>query len=281
MGNDVRQAALLGRLTIYIRKGCFMEFHIMTLFPEMMTGILNESITGRAQKAGLITVRAWNIRDYAQNTSRHVDDYIYGGGPGMLMQCEPIDLCFQAILQDLKERGIEDTPRVIYLSPKGETFRQTKAEAFAAEPDRPLILLCGHYEGIDERVLTLLSAEEISLGDFVLTGGELGAAIIVDAVSRLLPGVLGDDTSAIFESFHEDLLECPQYTRPEIYKDLRVPEILLSGNHARIEAWRLEQAEKLTEERRPDLYRKYREAHPPLPEKKRRKKRTDTPSGND
>lgn len=247
-----------------------MEFHIMTLFPEMMETILGESITGRAQKAELITVKAWNIRDYAQNTSRHVDDYIYGGGPGMLMQCEPIDLCYNAILEDLASRGIGEKPRVIYLSPKGETFRQEKAESFASEPERPLILLCGHYEGIDERVLTLLSAEEISIGDFVLTGGELGAAIIVDAVSRLLPGVLGDDTSAIYESFHENLLECPQYTRPEVYKELRVPEVLLSGNHALIEKWRLEQAEKITEERRPDLYQAYREAHPPVPEKKKR-----------
>ena len=251
-----------------------MEFHIMTLFPDMMTGILNESITGRAQKAGHILVKAWNIRDWARNTSRHVDDYIYGGGPGMLMQCEPIDLCYQAVLEDMAERGITEKPRVIYLSPKGETFRQEKAEAFAKEPERPLILLCGHYEGIDERVLTLLSAEEVSIGDFVLTGGELGAAIIVDAVSRLLPGVLGDDTSAIYESFHENLLECPQYTRPEVYRDLRVPEVLLSGNHALIEAWRLEQAERITEERRPDLYRIYREEHPPVPEKKKRRKKT-------
>ncbi len=248
-----------------------MEFHIMTLFPDMMDTILGESITGRAQKAGRITVKTWNIRDYAQNTSRHVDDYIYGGGPGMLMQCEPIDLCYQAILEDLDSRGIQERPRTIYLSPKGETFRQEKAEGFAAEPDRPLILLCGHYEGIDDRVLTLLSAEEISIGDFVLTGGELGAAIIVDAVARLLPGVLGDDTSAVYESFHENLLECPQYTRPEVYKDLQVPEVLLSGNHALIRQWRLEQAEKLTEERRPDLYRIYREEHPVPPPKKKKK----------
>ena len=134
-----------------------------------------------------------------------------------------------------------------------------------------MVLLCGHYEGIDDRVLTLLNAEEISIGDFILTGGELGAAIIVDAVARLLPGVLGDDDSAVYESFHENLLECPQYTRPETYKGLKVPEVLLSGNHALIEKWRLEQAEKLTEERRPDLYRLYREEHPIQPEKKKRK----------
>ena len=253
-----------------------MEFHIMTLFPDMMDTILGESITGRAQKAGKILVKSWNIRDYAQNTSRHVDDYIYGGGPGMLMQSEPIDLCFQAVCEDIRSRDPEKSPRVIYLSPKGSVFTQGQAESYAQDNDRPLVLLCGHYEGIDDRVLTLLDAEEISIGDYVLTGGELGAAIIVDAVSRLLPGVLGDDDSAVYESFHENLLECPQYTRPETYKGLTVPEVLLSGNHAKIAQWRLEQAEKLTEERRPDLYRAYREEHPvPEPKKKRRK---STPS---
>ena len=253
-----------------------MEFHIMTLFPDMMDTILGESITGRAQKAGKILVKSWNIRDYAQNTSRHVDDYIYGGGPGMLMQCEPIDLCFQAVCEDIRSRDPEKSPRVIYLSPKGSVFTQGQAESYAQDNDRPLVLLCGHYEGIDDRVLTLLDAEEISIGDYVLTGGELGAAIIVDAVSRLLPGVLGDDDSAVYESFHENLLECPQYTRPETYKGLTVPEVLLSGNHAKIAQWRLEQAEKLTEERRPDLYHAYREEHPvPEPKKKRRK---STPS---
>ena len=248
-----------------------MEFHIMTLFPDMMDTVLGESITGRAQKSGRITVKSWNIRDFAQNTSRHVDDYVYGPGPGMLMQCEPIDLCYQAILEDLRSRGIEESPRTIYLSPKGVTFKQEHAQRFASEKERPMVLLCGHYEGIDDRVLTLLNAEEISIGDFILTGGELGAAIIVDAVARLLPGVLGDDDSAVYESFHENLLECPQYTRPETYKGLKVPEVLLSGNHALIEKWRLEQAEKLTEERRPDLYRLYREEHPIQPEKKKRK----------
>ena len=176
----------------------------------------------------------------------------------MLMQCEPIDLCFEAVKKDLQERGIEQEPEVIYLSPRGRTFSQKIAEEFASEPERPLVLLCGHYEGIDERVLTLLNAKEISIGDFVLTGGELGAAIIVDAVSRLIPGVLGDESSAVYESFHDDLLECPQYTRPEEYKGLKVPEVLLSGNHALIAKWRLEEAEKQTEQKRPDLYRIYR-----------------------
>ncbi len=255
-----------------VQEGYRMEFHIMTLFPEMLDTILGESITGRAQNAGHIRVKTWNIRDYAQNTYRHVDDYIYGGGPGMLMQCEPIDLCFEAVKKDLQERGIEQEPEVIYLSPRGRTFSQKIAEEFASEPERPLVLLCGHYEGIDERVLTLLNAKEMSIGDFVLTGGELGAAIIVDAVSRLIPGVLGDESSAVYESFHDDLLECPQYTRPEEYKGLKVPEVLLSGNHALIAKWRLEEAEKQTEQKRPDLYRIYRENHPVVEEKKKRRK---------
>ena len=236
-----------------------MEFHIMTLFPEMTDGIMGESILGRAKKNGLIETRSWNIRDYAQNKSRHVDDYIYGGGPGMLMQADPIYRCYQAVCTDLAERGITEKPRVIYLSPKGSTFTQAEAYRLADSPQVPLILLCGHYEGVDERALQLLSAEELSVGDYILTGGELAAMIVVDAVARLLPGVLGDDMSSVAETFHEDLLECPQYTRPEEYEGLKVPDVLLSGNHAKIAAWRREQAEMLTRERRPDLYRRYRQ----------------------
>ena len=236
-----------------------MEFHIMTLFPEMTDGILGESILERARKNGLIITRSWNIRDYAQNKSRHVDDYIYGGGPGMLMQADPIYRCYQAVCADLRERGVPEKPRVIYLSPKGRTFTQAEAYRLSGEPQVPLILLCGHYEGVDERALMLLSAEELSVGDYILTGGELAAMIVVDAVARLLPGVLGDDMSSVAETFHEDLLECPQYTRPEEYEGLRVPEVLLSGNHAKIAAWRKEQSEMLTRERRPDLYSRYRE----------------------
>ncbi len=236
-----------------------MEFHIMTLFPEMMENILGESILGRAEKSGRIHTKAWNIRDYAQNRTRHVDDYIYGGGPGMLMQVDPIYRCYQGIISDLTGRGITQKPRVIYMSPKGTTFCQAMASEYAGTPERPLILLCGHYEGIDERALQLLEAEELSIGDFVLTGGELAAAIVTDAVARLLPGVLGDDDSSVEETFHDHLLECPQYTRPPVYEGLAVPEILLSGDHARIAAWRREQAEILTRERRPDLYQKYRD----------------------
>jgi len=236
-----------------------MEFHVMTLFPEMTDRIMGESIIGRAVKKGVISTRSWNIRDYAQNRSRHVDDYIYGGGPGMLMQADPIYRCYKGILKDLEARGITEKPRVIYLSPKGRTFRQEIAEELSAAPETPLILLCGHYEGVDERALQLLNAEELSVGDYILTGGELASMIIVDAVARLIPGVLGDDDSSVSETFHDNLLECPQYTRPEVYEGLRVPEVLLSGNHAKIAAWRLEQSEMITRERRPDLYEKYRD----------------------
>ena len=237
-----------------------MEFHVMTLFPEMTDRIMGESIIGRAARNGIISTHSWNIRDYAQNRSRHVDDYIYGGGPGMLMQADPIYRCYKGILEDLESRGIEEKPRVIYLSPKGRTFRQEIAEELSSTPEKPLILLCGHYEGVDERAIQLLNAEELSVGDYILTGGELAAMIIVDAVARLIPGVLGDDDSSVSETFHDNLLECPQYTRPEVYEDLRVPEVLLSGNHAKIAAWRLEQSEMLTRERRPDLYEEYRKS---------------------
>ena len=237
-----------------------MEFHIMTLFPEMVDQILSESIIGRARKAGKVSVTCWNIRDYANNRSRHVDDYIYGGGPGMLMQVDPIYGCFKGILADLEKRGITEMPRVIYMSPKGRTFTQDRAVELSGEPEVPIIILSGHYEGVDERALQLIQAEELSIGDYILTGGELAACVIVDAVARLLPGVLGDDDSSVVETFHENLLECPQYTRPEEYEGLKVPEVLLSGNHAKIAAWRKEQSEQITRERRPDLYKKYRES---------------------
>ena len=239
-----------------------MEFHIMTLFPEMVGTILGESILGRAESSGKIRTKCWNIRDYAQNRYKHVDDYIYGGGPGMLMQVDPIYRCYKDILLDLTERGITAEPRVIYMSPKGRTFTQRRAEELAAAPDTPLILLCGHYEGVDERALQLLRAEELSIGDYILTGGELAACVVVDAIARLLPGVLGDDDSSVVETFHDDLLECPQYTRPEVYEGLTVPEVLLSGNHAKIAAWRREQSEMITRERRPDLYERYKAAGP-------------------
>ncbi|MBR4719188.1 MAG: tRNA (guanosine(37)-N1)-methyltransferase TrmD [Lachnospiraceae bacterium] len=228
-----------------------MNFHIMTLFPEMILQGLNTSITGRAIEKGIINIEAVNIRDYAFNKHNKVDDYIYGGGAGMLMQAEPVYLCYEAILSGIIERTPKCRPRVIYLTPQGEVFTQKKAQELAKEED--LILLCGHYEGIDERVLEEIVTDNISIGDYVLTGGELPAMIVTDAVSRLIPGVLNNDVSAEFESFQDNLLEYPQYSRPEIWHGKRVPEVLLSGHHANIEKWRHEQSVLRTRQRRPDL----------------------------
>ncbi len=229
-----------------------MNFHIMTLFPDMVMHGLSESIIGRAMAKGIINIEAVNIRDYAFNKHNKVDDYIYGGGAGMLMQAEPVYLCYKAIEESIRP-GRAGT-RVVYLTPQGELFTQKKAEELAGEDD--LILLCGHYEGIDERVLEEIVTDYVSIGDYVLTGGELPAMILVDAVSRLIPGVLNNDVSAEFESFQDDLLEYPQYSRPEIWHGKQVPEVLLSGHHANVEKWRHEQSMKRTKERRPDLMRK-------------------------
>ena len=223
-----------------------MNFYIMTLFPEMVMDGLGTSIIGRASKNGLLNIEAVNIRDYAFNKHQSVDDYPYGGGAGMLMQAEPVYQCYQA----LRER-IGKTPRVVYLSPQGKTFHQEMAEEFAREEE--LVFLCGHYEGIDERVLVEIVTDYVSIGDYVVTGGELPAMIMVDAISRLVPGVLHNDVSAEFESFQGHLLEYPQYSRPEIWHDKRVPEVLLSGHHANIEKWRREQSVIRTAKNRPDL----------------------------
>lgn len=224
-----------------------MTFYIMTLFPDMIDAVMSESIIGRAIENGLLSVKTYNIRDYAFNKHSRVDDYPYGGGAGMLMQAEPVWQTYQAILQD---SGKDSLP-VVYLSPKGQIFDQEKARAYAACDD--LVLLCGHYEGIDERILEEIVTEEISIGDFVLTGGEIPAMAIVDTVARLLPGVLHNDESAETESFSDGLLEYPQYTRPEVWHDKRVPEILLSGHHANVEKWRHMEALKVTARKRPDL----------------------------
>ena len=237
-----------------------MNFHIMTLFPDMVMNGLSESITGRAINNNLISVEAVNIRDFANNKYGHVDDYTYGGGAGMLMQAEPVYLAYQSIvekMQDIdaaKDKEIKK-PRVVYMTPQGTPFNQSMAEEFSKEDD--LIILCGHYEGIDERVLEMIVTDNVSIGDFVLTGGELPAMIIVDAVSRLVPGVLGGEESALYESFYDGLLEYPQYTRPEEFMGKKVPEVLLSGHHKNIEKWRYEQSLERTKERRPDLYDAY------------------------
>ena len=212
-------------------------------------GGLKTSIIGRAIKNELLSIEAINIRDYAFNKHNSVDDYPYGGGAGMLMQAEPVYQCYKAL-----EDRIGKRPRVVYLSPQGQTFNQKMAEEFAEEEE--LVFLCGHYEGIDERVLEEIVTDYVSIGDYVLTGGELPSMIMVDAISRLVPGVLHNDVSAEFESFQDNLLEYPQYSRPETWHDKKVPEVLMSGHHANIEKWRREQSVIRTAKNRPDLLEK-------------------------
>ncbi len=228
-----------------------MTFYVLTLFPEMIMNGLSNSITGRAMDAGLINIEAVNIRDFTNDKHRHVDDYPYGGGAGMVMQAEPV---YNAYMHVCEMAGHK--PKVIYMTPQGRTFNQGIAKELSTEED--LILLCGHYEGIDERVLELIVDDYISIGDFVLTGGELPAMAIIDTISRLIPGVLNNDESAEIESFYNNLLEYPQYTRPVEFMGKKVPDVLLSGHHKNIEAWRLEQSVKRTKERRPDLYELYK-----------------------
>ena len=229
-----------------------MNFHILTLFHDMVMNGLNTSIIGRAVNAGLLSIEAVNIRDYAFNKHQSVDDYPYGGGAGMLMQAEPVYLAYEAVAERIRKQG--EKPRVVYLSPQGNVFDQKMAEELSQEED--LILLCGHYEGIDERVLEEIVTDYVSIGDYVLTGGELPAMVMVDAISRLVPGVLHNDVSAEFESFQDNLLEYPQYSRPEEWHGKKVPSVLLSGHHANIEKWRREQSIIRTYERRPDLFEK-------------------------
>ncbi len=227
-----------------------MKFHILTLFPEMVLNGLNTSIIGRALNQGLITINAVNIRDYTRDKHGKVDDYPYGGGAGMLMQAQPVYDAYKAVTS-------EKAVRTVYVTPQGKPFTQRMAEGFAKEKE--LVFLCGHYEGIDERVLEDIVTDYVSIGDYVLTGGELPAMVMIDAVSRLVPGVLNNDISAETESFHNDLLEYPQYSRPEVWHDKTVPKVLLSGNHKNIMKWRLEQSELRTATRRPDLYEKYQQ----------------------
>ena len=229
----------------------------MTLFPEMVMGGLSDSIIARAVLKGLLAVEAVNIRDFAFNKHNKVDDYTYGGGAGMLMQAEPVYLCYEDILKRIRKEAHDPDKkvRVVYLTPQGNVFNQKMAEDFSKEED--LILLCGHYEGIDERVLEEIVTDNVSIGDYVLTGGEIPAMIMIDAISRLCPGVLSNSDSPETESFTDGLLEYPQYSRPEVWHDKAVPPILLSGDHAKVDAWRLEQSLTRTKERRPDLYDEY------------------------
>jgi tRNA (guanine37-N1)-methyltransferase len=235
-----------------------MNFHILTLFPDMIMQGLNTSITGRAMDKGLININAVNIRDFSEDKHNRVDDYPYGGGAGMVMQAEPVYKAYGYLANHIK-MSKEDSqsyqkPRVIYVTPQGSIFNQSFAKELAQEED--LILLCGHYEGIDERVLDMIVTDYVSIGDYVLTGGELPAMVMIDAISRLIPGVLNNEVSSEFESLQDNLLEYPQYTRPEIFMGQRVPEILLTGHHANIEAWRRQQSILRTYERRPDLLEK-------------------------
>ena len=223
-----------------------MNYHVLTLFPEMILDGCNTSIIGRAVEKGLLSVEAINIRDYTTNKHFKVDDYPYGGGAGMVMQAPPVYDAYQALVEKLGK-----TPRVLYMTPQGTVFNQKIAEELAKEDD--LVFLCGHYEGIDERVLELIVTDYLSVGDYVLTGGELPAMMMIDCISRLVPGVLNNDVSAEVESFHDNLLEYPQYTRPETFMGKKVPEVLLSGHHANIEKWRREQSLLRTFQRRPDL----------------------------
>ena len=227
-----------------------MRFHVMTLFPEMIQGVLNTSILGKAAQKGLIAFHTVNMRDYTLDKHGKVDDYPYGGGAGMLIQAQPVYDAYQALTASMGKK-----PRTIYLTPQGKRFDQKMAKELANEEE--MVFLCGHYEGIDERVLEEIVTDYVSIGDYVLTGGELPVMVMIDAVSRLVPGVLNNDISAETETFHNDLLEYPQYTRPEVWKEKRVPEILLTGNHKKIVEWRLEQSIERTRKRRPDLYKLY------------------------
>lgn len=223
-----------------------MNFHVLTLFPEMIMNGLETSILGRAAAKGIVSFEAVNIRDYTLERHGKVDDYPYGGGAGMVMQAEPIYRAYEALVEKIGKK-----PRVIYMTPQGQTFNQGIAEDLAKEED--LVFLCGHYEGVDERVLEMIATDYLSAGDYVLTGGELPAMMMIDCISRLVPGVLNNNVSAEFETFHDNLLEYPQYTRPEVFMGKKVPDILLSGHHANVEKWRREQSIIRTLKNRPEL----------------------------
>lgn len=221
-----------------------MKIEILTLFPEMFRGPLDSSMLGRAAERGLLTVRTTDIRDFTQDKHNRVDDTPYGGGPGMVMGADPIYRALEAV-------GARDK-KILYMSPKGALLDKDKVESLAREPE--LVILCGHYEGIDERVLLGWDIEEVSIGDYVLTGGEPAAIVLIDAVSRLIPGLLGNEDSHLEESIYSGLLEYPQYTKPREYRGMEVPEVLTNGNHKAIRLWQFEQSLLLTRERRPDLF---------------------------
>ena len=227
-----------------------MNFHVLTLFPDMIMQGLNTSITGRAIEKGLLSIEAVNIRDYSTDKHLKVDDYPYGGGAGLVMRADPICRAYDAVTKKLSRK-----PRVVYMTPVGYTFDQKMAKEFSMEDE--LVILCGHYESVDERALQTIVTYYVSIGGYVLKGGELAAMVVIDAVSRLVPGVLHNDESAVTESFENGLLEYHQYTRPEVYNGMAVPEVLLSGHHGNVDKWRLEQSLIRTKKYRPDLYEEY------------------------
>jgi tRNA (guanine37-N1)-methyltransferase len=223
-----------------------MRIDILTLFPDLCDGFMRESIIGRARKNHLLEIHCHDIRDYTPDKHRRVDDYPYGGGKGMVMQAEPIFRCYEALCRETSAK-----PHLVYMSPQGKTLTQQRVRELAGLPN--LVLLCGHYEGVDERVLETIVDEEISIGDYVLTGGELAALVVTDSVARMLPGVLADEVCFTDESHYAGLLEYPQYTRPAVWREQPVPQVLLNGDHGKIAQWRAETALERTRQKRPDL----------------------------
>ncbi|MGN0666030.1 MAG: tRNA (guanosine(37)-N1)-methyltransferase TrmD [Huintestinicola sp.] len=241
-----------------------MRIDIATLFPEMCDTVLNESIIGRAQRAGKIEFHCHQIREYTLDKHNRVDDCPYGGGMGMVMQAEPIYRCFSHVTE-----GFEERPHVIYMSPKGKVFTQQRAMELSKM--NSIFIICGHYEGVDQRIIDKIVDEEISIGDYVLTGGELPALVVCDAVARMCDGVLSAEECFEEESHFSGLLEYPHYTRPEVWEGMAVPPVLLTGHHKNIKEFRHEKALEITAERRPDMYEKYMEEHPPKPPKRSRR----------
>ena len=251
-----------------------MKFHILTLFPEMFDAVLHSSILGRAEEKGILEFNTVNIRDFAGNKHNRVDDYPYGGGRGMVMQAPPVYDAYMSVAKNACTK-----PYVIHMSPKGKVFNQQKAIELSKKDE--IVFLCGHYEGIDQRVIDKIVDEEISIGDYVLTGGELPAMVVIDSVSRMLDGVLSNEDSFTDESHFDGLLEYPHYTRPPVFEGAEVPEVLLSGDHAKIKAWRRRESLLITKEKRPDMYEKNAAEYelelnpPPKRKRKKRKKLTD------
>ena len=243
-----------------------MHIEIATLFPEMCEAVLGESIVGRARKAGKLSLHCRQIREYTQDKHRRVDDTPYGGGMGMVMQCEPIYNCYKAVCEELGEK-----PHTIYMSPKGKIFDQKKAVELSKMSN--IFILCGHYEGVDQRILDYWNIREVSIGDYILTGGELPAMVLIDSVLRFVPGVLGNEGSVEDESIYSGLLEEDQYTRPRVYEGMEVPEILTGGDHKKIRLWKLERSMELTAERRPDLFSKWFASGPDLSDFTKREKK--------